>query len=176
MTEFADILAVAQRPATSVPLCLRGDLVAEFRALERDLEQADRRAPSLAEASPAAVIAARMNALREQMLAATVAFRLEAMPPAAWSDFLATQPAKSKDIDEDAFKAAWYAWVCQLVAHTCTDPVMTAEQVDQLVPRLSGEQWARLSDTAWSINASEVNVPFSVAASVLLPEANSAQK
>lgn len=169
MTSFDEILADAKRPELPVHLCLRGDLVGQHRDLELRLQSASRVAPNLKERSEASVLAEQIRDLEAQIAASKRTFWLRAMDPRDWSDFWAEKPERGKEEEEAAFKGRWYVWVCQLVSKCAFDPVMTPEQVDQLVPNLSGQQWDELSDTAYGLNAKGVVVPFSLAASVLTP-------
>lgn len=170
MTTFAEILAQAKRPTTSVSLCLRGDLTAPYRDLERQLPAASRTAPSIGQRSDAAVIAEQMQALEAEMAAASQAFVLQALSAKEWSDFNLTKPERLKDEPDELLNARVFAWVVELVARSVVEPVrMTAEQVGQLCDVLSGGQWDELSETAWRLNRADVAVPFSVAASALIP-------
>lgn len=169
-TTFAEMLAQARRPTASVSLCLRGDLTGPYRDLERQLRTASREAPSLGQRSPALVIAEQMQALEAEMRAAEQAFELMAMPSKKWSDYYGTRPERTKDEADEAFKDRWFLWVCELVARSVTGPVvMTAEQVAELCDVLSGGQWDQLSEAAFELNSGQVAVPFSVAASALIP-------
>jgi len=168
MTAFDTLITQARLPETTVPVCLRGDLVAEFQALERQLQTASTVAPSLGERAPARVIAEQMQALREEMTAAEIPVRLRALPALEWANFAATRPAPRKDDEsKDAWLARWFAWMAELVSRCAIDPVMTVEQVGQLVDHLSGVQWDDLSNAAWSLNEQRVKIPFSDAASGL---------
>lgn len=170
MTTFEELIAQAKRPGTSVSLCLRGDLTVPFRELERQLQTADRTAPSVGQRSDAAVIAERLRALETQMAEATTSFTLEAMHPKAWADLWAGRPMKQADEEDEAFMERWFAWVCVVIARSVTGPVvMTAEQVAQLCDVLSGGQWDELSNTAFALNGERITIPFSAAASVLIP-------
>lgn len=170
MTTFEELLAQAKRPTNSVALCLRGDLTAPYRELEQRLRTASREAPSVGRRSDAAVIAEQMRDLETQMAEATTTFTLEAMHPKAWSDLYNARPQRGKDEGEEDWNVRWFAWICEVVARSVTAPVaMTAEQVGRLCDVLSGGQWDELSNAAWGLNAERVAVPFSVAASALIP-------
>lgn len=172
MTEFAELIAGAKRPSTTVPLCLRGDLTAPYRELEQKLATASRTPASLGQKSDAMLIAEQMQALEAEMAAATKTFRLEAMPAKKWSDFHATAPERAEGETDEDWSARWFAWITELVARSVVEPVvMTADQVAELCDVLSGGQWDELSETAWRLNSRGVTVPFSVAASVLIPSA-----
>ena len=170
MSTFQEILAEAKRAGDSLDLCLRGDLTAPYRELERKLATASRTPPSLGERSEATLIAEQMQALEAKMAAATRNFRLEAMPARTWSDFKLTQPERAKDETDEAWMARWFGWMCVLVSKSVVEPVvMTPEQVAELCDVLSGGQWDELCERAWALNGKDVAVPFSVAASVLVP-------
>lgn len=171
MTTFEEILAQAKRPTTSVSLCLRGDLTAPYRDLERQLPTASRTAPSLGARSDAAVIAEKMQALEAEMQAASQTFVLQALTAKEWSDFFMKKPdERLKDETDEELGARVYAWVAELVARSVIEPVrMTVDQVGQLCDVLSGGQWDELSNAAWRLNKADVAVPFSVAASALIP-------
>lgn len=168
MRSIEEILALAELPEESVPLCLRGTLVAEFERLEQELLTAPTQATSLGDVSAALGIAQRMDELRQEMLASTEEFRLRARPALEWSNFYETRPEKVDGQDRGEFNAAWHAWLCELVATTCYQPAMTADQVAALATSLSGNQWGRLTDRAWAVNAQQQSIPFSAAASAAL--------
>lgn len=168
MTSFEEILAQAKRPEVPVALCLRGDLVGRHREFELKLQSAPRATSNLGERSEASVLAEEIREIEAQINASKQMFWLRAMRPREWSDFRATAPERIEDEPDDAFKERWFAWVCELVSRCAFEPVMTAEQVGELVPNLSGTQWDELSDAAWNLNAKGVVVPFSLAASALI--------
>jgi hypothetical protein len=109
-----------------------------------------------------------MDDLRQRMRAASVPFRVRAMPPREWQRFYAARPVRGKAEAEDAWADRYYRWVTELVSASVTDPAMTPEQVDQLVQVLSGKQWDDLSEACWAINGHSVSIPFSAAASALI--------
>lgn len=169
MTTFEELIAQARRPGTTVSLCLRGDLTAPYRELERKLQTADRTAPSVGQRSEAALLAEQMRALETQMAEATTSFALEAMHPKPWADLWAARPVKESAEDEE-FQERWFAWLCVIVSRTVTGPVvMTTEQVAQLCDVLSGGQWDELTNTAFALNGERITVPFSAAVSALIP-------
>jgi hypothetical protein len=169
VTTIADILAQARLPETTVRLCLRGDLQARWQELERQLGDADRRKPSLAEPSPAQAIAEQMEQIREDMQASTTVVTLRAVKARAWSDLLLKRPGpKEDDTSDDEHLAAHFGWVCELLAECAVDPEMTAEQAAELCDALSGRQWDELTTAVWTLNSSGVEVPFSAAASALI--------
>lgn len=167
MTSFEDILAAARLPETSVSLCLRGDLDAEWRDLERKLQSASRDVASLGQRSDASILAERIKALEAEMAESQVTFRLRADSAKAWSDFVGTKPVRAKDETDEAFIGRYFDWMCLLISRVSVEPAMTPEQVAQLCDVLSAAQWDELGNAAWTLNARSVAVPFSLAASAL---------
>lgn len=167
--DIGEILDRAKLPEKPITLCLDGELVGRFEELEHQLRTASNQALSLGEPSQASRIAREMEELRTQMTAGEVTFRMRALPGAKpWRDLLSAQPEEGTTEEKKAtFDERYHGWVCHLIASSCYEPAMTAEQADQLAQRLSGGQWKSLLDAAWAVNAERRNVPFSNLASVL---------
>lgn len=167
-----EILAATKRPEAVEEVCLRGDLVAEYEGLERQLRTASKVAVSLGEPSPAYVIAERMEAVRTEMLEFTEPFRFRALPARDWSDLSAQEPDGVTNETPDEVKTQlrdeWHAWACAVIAASCFEPEMTAEQVAILATELSNGQLVRLFNKAYMANAGGNSVPFSAAAFELL--------
>jgi hypothetical protein len=161
--DILSILEEVEAPESSVTLCLKGSLVAEYERLDEQLQAAGSPV-SLAGDASAAAIEAAMDDLRQQMLAAGVAFRFRALPPRQFSDYRATSPVKKDGQPDAEYADAYHLWVCGLVALCAVDPQMTPEQADQLSQKLSDAQWNRLVNSAWMVNANKQNIPFSDAA------------
>jgi hypothetical protein len=168
VTNIDDVLAQAKLPEDTVPICLRADLAAEYKRLERDLKGASTEAVSLAEPAPAKSIAKRMEELHAQMRAAETPFNLRALPSQEWAELYGRLPKRGKDEPEEEFRRTKsYPWFAELVARTVIDPAMTVDQVGQLVAVISGGQWNTLADACWTLNAEKEQIPFSVAAFAL---------
>lgn len=174
MTSFDEILAGARLPETSVSLCLRGDLDAQWRELERRLQSASRDVASLGQRSEASILAEQIRALEADMAANEVTFRMRADTAKKWSDFIDTKPTRQKDDTDADWSGRWFAWMCQLISRACIEPELTSDQVAQLCDVVSAAQWDNLGNAAWNLNARTAPVPFSLAASALIP--NDAQK
>lgn len=164
-----DIESIISRfkPAqTSVPLCLDGELVAEYERLEVLLREAGP-ATSLADETSAEAIAQRMETMREQMLEARQWFIFRALPKKRWRGLKGVLPTKQAGQSDDDAADEYHAWLCKLVSATCIDPVMTQEQADRLSEDLSDGQWGALAGGAWSVNSENQQLSFSAAASGL---------
>ncbi|MCZ7440812.1 hypothetical protein O7598_30795 [Micromonospora sp. WMMC241] len=170
MIDFKTLLAGAKLPERTVPICLRGDLTAEFEALEEQLEEALRVPASSLEGDGSAGIAEQIEALREQMQAHTYRFRLRAMPHHVWMAFCADHPPRKDDdggVDErDKLlgvnaETFWPA----LVRRSVVDPTLDDGEWATLGEALTDRQFNALADAAWALNRREIDVPFSPAAS-----------
>ncbi|GAA3416226.1 hypothetical protein [Streptosporangium vulgare] len=167
---IADIIGQVKRPEKTVPICLAGDLQAEFEDLERDLAIArDKPAEgTLAGGSNpiATTIAQQIVELRERMREHTTVFRFRGLPRKAWSDLVAECPP-GDDAKEGA-DVDWETFGVALVAACVVEPTMTVEDAGQLAEVLTQAQWDSLFAAAYSVNKRDVDVPFSYAASAVL--------
>jgi hypothetical protein len=151
-------MALASLPEETLPLCLAGNLVGELADLQRQRAEAGP-ATSIGERSPGAVLDDQIGELAERMKAATVVFKLRAMDGKKWDAHYAVMPTRAKDETDEDWLPRRFVWVAQMVALTCVDPVMTGEQVGELVDRLHGLAWDRLSNKCWVLNQGEVEAP-----------------
>ncbi len=163
MPDLAEILAAAKPREELVELCVAGDLNAQFDALEAELlADAAKAATSLADASHSPEIAARMEALRQEMKAATFPFRFRALGGRAWSDLLAVHPPRHERerFNADTLPSA-------LISACSVEPAMTIPEVEKLFEVLNQGQRDALFSAAWDANH-DGTVPFSLAASAIL--------
>lgn len=172
MSDIDDLLAAARLPETTVPLCLRGDLVAEVEELERQLvtEEAKPKV-SIASGGSARALAERIAQLQGEMEAYTRPFRLRAMARHDWTRFLMEHPPRSgNDLDarvgynQETFLPA-------LIRRCLVDPALSDDQWAKLDAVLTDAQFDMLSSAAWGINRRDVSVPFSPTASRILRSA-----
>lgn len=163
--DFADVIAQAALPETSVALCLRRDLNSQWRDLERKLQTANTETASIAERSEKSIVAEQMEALRKEMAIHEVTFRLRALPALEWNRFEASLPQRNKEeTAEDFLTTRFYPRVAELLSRCSVDPAMTPDQVNQLVDVISGGDWNALSTAVWALNDQREGVPFSAAA------------
>lgn len=173
MTNLKEILAGAHLPERTVPLCLRGDLVAEFEELERKLEDTGRRPADSLAGDGSGDIIDRMEALQDQMRASTVTFRLRALPKPKWRALLAAHPPRRGDdgepLAEDVTIGVNRETFFDAIIRAClVDPEVDDETWDMMAGengRLTDRQLATLTDAAWDVNRGEISIPFSRAAS-----------
>ncbi|MFI6302176.1 hypothetical protein ACIBCH_09915 [Amycolatopsis thailandensis] len=164
-----DTLLEESKPASAtVRLCLRADLQADWERFDAELLKLKRRTSyTLAvEVTPEEkALAEQIQALEEQMAAATVEMRVEALPRKAWRELcLEHQPREGNAADAgllvntDTFYDA-------LIGACLVDPVLSKKQLEKLLDKLSSYQFDKLCDAAWGVNRRDVEVPFSSTAS-----------
>jgi hypothetical protein len=167
-----ELLQKAKRAERVVPVCLDMSLVAEFETLERELAEANRQ-PSTASLAgdPKIKIARRIEAIRQQMRAASVDFRIRAMPRVAWTALVRKHPPR-KGNDADANAGMNLDTFTEAMLHVCiVDPVMDDEDWAAVFGDdgvLSSAQYDTLVQVAFAVNRGDVDVPFSRAASATL--------
>jgi hypothetical protein len=171
MAEFGELLASARLPEAGVPLVLRGDLHLRHEQLEAELaeaEEADRRDNSLGGGGRARKVAEQIRDLEDEMRDHTHVFALRALPRKAFRDLVEAHPLREDNSDDKAFGVNMATFPVPLIAASCTDPVMTAEQVEELLEVLTEGQMLELFMTALQLNRAKVDVPKSFAASEVL--------
>ena len=167
---FKELLGLARLPERTVPVCLRGDLRAEFERLERDLEQA-REASKDSMAPPgAAELIERMDAIQAEMREATYPFVLRGLGSPKYLALRAKHPPRKGDdgdlLPEDRdLKVNVDTFTYDLVRKSVIDPVLDDDEFEDLLDHLTNYQYMQLAVGALELNATEVDVPFSLAAS-----------
>lgn len=170
MKSFAAMLADAKLPEKTVPVCLRGDLVADFEAADRELEQAQKKPASSLAGSGTGVLVERLESLEAEMAGHTYVFRLRAMPRHVWRELMAAHPPRKGEdgelVMEDRLTGANRLTVFEpLVRASIVDPELTDEQFADLIGKLTDRQFEDLTSAAWDLNQGSVDIPFSRAAS-----------
>lgn len=169
-----DILLGAKLAEDTVPVCTRGDLVDEFRRLDRELVESRAKAaadPRLA-GSGATAVEARLSEIKGQIEAATVQFRLRALgrrwnrlveehPPRKAPDGKVNEEdARNGGVNTDTFFPA-------LIRASTVEPQLRDETWDALLDPdgklLNEAQYRRLKRSCWDLNVQEPDVPFSFA-------------
>jgi hypothetical protein len=168
--DFAKLLADAKLPEKTVPVCLRGDLVADFEAADRELEQAQKKPASSLAGSGTSALTERLEALEAEMREHTYTFRLRGMPRHVWRELMAAHPPRVGDdgelVMEDRLTGANRLTVFEpLVRASIVDPVLDDAQFADLMSKLTDRQFEDLTSAAWDLNQGSVDIPFSRAAS-----------
>lgn len=187
-SDFASLLAGAKLPERTVPICLRGNLVAEHEELDRELGHLIDKGPAQKFGGDGrGELRQRIEALEAEMTASTYPFRFRAMSQRAWLALVAEYPPRKGDdgevhgddveigVDMDVFPDA-------LIRRCCIDPVLDDKGWRELLGdsdkvraqltadgrqdeieegKLTNNQLMRLFQAPWGINRRDVDVPFS---------------
>ena len=183
MTDVDAILTGARLPEDRVSICTRGDLVVEWRRLGRELAEAKVKAgadPRLAGGGAAGIVE-RMEALRAEIEASTVEFRLRALPRKRWAELADAHPPRKKDgkvhPDDVAMGVNRDTFLPALVRASTVEPKLRDETWAALLDAdgelLGEQQWRQLWRACWNLNMAEVDVPFSVAGLLTTPPSGS---
>ena len=156
-----EILNSAKRREKTVRLCLRGDLVAEFEALEARLADLTIGVGWGNGDDTTAEVAERLTAIRAEMLEDTVTFTFRALKRIAWDELNAKHTAENGLLNVDAFMP-------ELVQACLVEPPMTSGELDELYDVINDGQRIELGNAAWSVNTEATEVPFSERASVVM--------
>jgi hypothetical protein len=168
--DFKALLAGAKLPERTVQICLRGDLVADHEAAERELEVAGRTVGDSLAGSGTGAIVERIEALEAQMREHTYPFRLRAVSKPAFRALVAAYPprrdAEGNIVPEDrVILCNQDELLPALVRVSVIDPELTAAEWEELLGKITDRQFGDLADAAWFLNRGEIDVPFSVIAS-----------
>jgi hypothetical protein len=191
---YKDKNAGAQRAQRSIQICLRGDLVAEWEAADRELNRAreERRGSDAKEDGGFGDLVEKVRALEAEMREHTDEWVLRAMPRHKFRALVAAHPPRTDENNEpieadrqiglnrdDFFPQLIRASVVSpeldtedwtwLLGHTDAErtQLIADGKEDQIEDGiLTDRQFGDLQDVAWFINRGEVDVPFSHAASL----------
>jgi hypothetical protein len=168
VTNALDILRSAKLPETTVPVCVRGDLVAQVEALDKRLAGLTGQADRLVGNPEARELAEQIEDLRQEMSDSTVDLRLRALSHRDYAKLEAAhKPRKGEDADQrtgfnlETFPAA-------LIQASIVEPELDEDTFEGLANALTFQQWDTLFSEAYYLNRREVAVPFSATASRIL--------
>ncbi len=175
LKEIDALLASAKRPEKDVPLCLRGDLQAEWELLNGQLVEPDD-TPTLAASKEQRDLAKQVLDIEAEMRQATVTLRLRALERHAWKKMRADHPPRKDDpvdrvmgINNDTF---WDA----LISVSLVSPELGSDRLGRLLDELTVSQFDKLTTVAWNLNQDEVSVPFSSTASRIAPSSGATSR
>lgn len=159
-----ELLKAAKLPERTVSICLRGDLVADIEADERQLQEAVAERKNngrVATKTDAKKIAERIDAKRAEMFEATVDFRLRAMKAADWRAMTGRHQTKDDGLD-----------MLALMGEAIPASVIAPDDLDDddwqhLNDILVASEMGKFIDAVWELNMQGVAVPKSRLASAL---------
>lgn len=163
-----EMLAAAKLPERSVAICLRGDLVADINALERELaevlaqEAADRRMTGVKRSKE---LADAIEAKRAEMADATLDMRLRALKVSQWRDMVRKYPP-AKD-DKSGLGVDITAFMGEAIPASVVSPDdMDADDWETFNDNVPPSEITRLMNLVWELNTQGVDIPKSRLASV----------
>lgn len=177
--DFKAMAARAKLPERTVPVCLAGDLVAEFEEVDRQLVAAQKRPPTSLAGSGTGALVARLEELQAEMEANTYPFRLRALPRTvkpgderpSWRALCDAHPPRqdaegSPDIGDIQSGVNRETFFGPLLRASIIDPVMTDAEFADVVEgdKITDRQYDELVKAAWDLNQGKVDIPFSRAA------------
>lgn len=167
MTSSIDDILAGHKPARmSVPINLRADLLARHAELKRAHSAAIRDDMSSNAADQAPKILDQLRTLETELAEAETLFTFEALGGQEYKQLRAAFPP-SKDHRRDGFDFNPNTFPTALIAACSVDPVMTLPQAKELEGILSDGQFAKLWNTAISVNIGDDSAPKSVLPSAL---------
>jgi hypothetical protein len=171
MSALSDVLAHAKRPERRVPVCLRGDLIAEIEALNDELlnfRTGLNNQATLASKGDERKVAQRIQELQEEMRQATIEFRLQGLNRSEWAALVADHPPTQEQARE-GYVYNIETLPADLIRRCLMDPTPTDEEWAQLLDNITSGQFEGLAEVATTVSRTKVvDVPFSLAASATL--------
>jgi hypothetical protein len=170
LKSFKAMLAEAKLPERTVEICLRGDLVADHEQAERDLEQAQKTATDSLAGSGVGEIVQRIEALEAEMRDSTVTFTLRALSKPRYRELVQAHPPRRGDdgeiVDDDkGMGLNVETFYEDLLRRSVADPELDDEDWTALLDTITDRQFELLGMAAFLLNRSDVDIPFSLAAS-----------
>ncbi len=160
---FSEKLAQAKPVEDTVDICLAGELVAEYNALQQQLAATSDAPPgsgSLAGNSAKRDLQQQLEAVAAAMRRRTQTFRLRALGDTAYSKFLAGHPPRPEDRRDMLCGYNRETMGPALIRACVIEPKVTDAQWDELGVVVSPGEWSKLDKLATSLNFSEISIPF----------------
>lgn len=151
LDEQLDEAKIAER---SVEICLRPDLIEEYKQLRGELAEGTE--DSLAGGGSSDELAALEARIRK----ATKKFTLRALPRKEYRKLLTQHPPRKDRAEDRAVGYNLESFIGDLVRRCTVKPVMSETRWDKMEVKLSSGQWDKLHATAHVVNATEANLPF----------------
>ncbi len=170
MADAKDLIEGARLPEARVPLCLRGDLLAELAELEVRLAEARKHdhGNSLASGGAAREVAEEIERVHREIAGSTHPFLFRALPRREFRDLQENHPPRKGHQVDEAMGFNVDSIQGPLITACCVDPEMTEEETADLLDVLSDGQATDLFSCALGLNKGRVNLPkFETASAVL---------
>jgi hypothetical protein len=168
--DYKAMRKAARLPERIVPICFRGDLVAEFQRLERELEEAQSTKTDSLDSGAGALLE-RMEAIQAEMRESTYDVRLRSMPHPDFMALTAKHPPRRNDdgaifAEDEGLRVNTEDFWGPLLRASIIDPELpTVADWEEFVEGITDYQYNELAIAALNLNRGAVSVPFSHAAS-----------
>lgn len=162
------LISAAALPQRTIPLCIRGDLVAEVERLERELLSLRTPDSRLTGNPEARKVGERIEAVRVDMQESTIEFVLQALPRRVFQKFYAEHPPRDDNASDKALGYNTDTFHDDLVRASIVAPELSDEQWELLADRMTAAQWQDFVTASQVLNIEKVSVPFSLSASAVL--------
>lgn len=168
--DYKAMRKAARMPERTVPICFRGDLLADFEALDRELEVAKTANVDSLDSGTGDLLE-RMDAIQAEMRENTYLVRLRAMDFRFYNALVAKHPPRRDDdgallADDSGLKVNTETFWEPLLRASIIDPELPANaDWEEFVEGITDYQYNELAVAALALNRSGVDVPFSHAAS-----------
>lgn len=172
MKNYKAMITEARLPERTVDVCLRGDLVADFQALEAELDAARIAAGDSLDTGTGEIIA-KMEAIQSLMRENTYPVRLRALKGPDFRALLAQHPARRNeageiDAAERGFDFNVDTFFEPLLRACMIDPELVAkDDWNQFLGAITDYQFNELAITCLNICRGKVDIPFSLVASTM---------
>jgi hypothetical protein len=167
---YEALIAGARQQEREVPICLRGDLVADHLAVVREVERMRKNAGDSLAGDGTGVLVERIRDLEAEMQANVYPFRVRSLPPRRYRAFKAEHPIRIDDSGEPDQKDKVFGFNADtgfepLTRLCLADPVLDDDGFDDLMDKLNEQQFEELAAACWFVNRGGTDVPFWSAAS-----------
>lgn len=177
MADFEGLFKGTKRKTVRATVCLRGDLVAQYAALEAELAAARLRDAEAFNGGEARAIADRMNGLRDEMTAAEVTLESVALPPMRPLDLLMEHPPRDDNKSDAALGYNQATYYPALIRESCANVIsndgviaaadtISVDAWDTMLAGLGHSDFDTLVGAAMEANG-RTSVPFSRLASLV---------
>ena len=165
----AQMLGARKRPQTSIPICLRLDVMAEIEELERQIQAGGGSSEDDVRivASNDADAADRIEELESIAREYTIDLRIEALDRKVWAAKVAEFTEEDSDGDKVMDMQALIDHVLRMPG-VVASPEMTAGELEDLISGLSDGQWERVMKSVFDLNRRTVTVGKSLTASLAM--------
>jgi hypothetical protein len=165
-----EILSARKLATKSIPVCMRGDVLAEIQELEREINQlrSDDDDPRMVDSnqSSAATLADKIRELEAEAERYTINLRLQALERKEWNKQVDLHTDENLATGERKLDLA--AMCVDIFPDSLISPEMTTRQQDNFLTGLTEGQWEEVMQGLWDLNRDRISVGKSVTASLAM--------